>query len=151
MEDIPRARPAANARSPLRKPRLRGPVRAWEISELKKRFIEIYQLTGNVAGACAVIKRQEQTVQEWLDRDIPFAESCRAITTMWRSIREGQVRDLTGPALGVMGETMEQQDDKRLRFDAAKAVLRSEGLLKEKVEQEHTGEILLRVVPFDNA
>ena len=139
---LPEPRPAANARSPNRKPRHRKVANSFTRAGLKTRFLEAFLAKGSFKLACALTHEPEVTIYRWLEEDPEFKAQFEARKVDLEEIRKGRLEGLTDKAIDVVEATLEQTEDLGLRLKPAMALLRHRRLLTEPVEArvEHTGE-----------
>ena len=142
-EQLPPPRPAANERSPNRKPRWRSVIRRWSEKKAREMWLEVYRNTGgNVALACAAVQRTQETVAQWVKKYPDFAAGLENAQKVLTALYGDAIEDMTPAALRVYRETLEEGEDAKLRLQAARDVLRSKGVITDRTEQrvEVTGE-----------
>ena len=139
---LPEPRPAANARSPNRKPRYRKVANSFTKAGLKTRFLEAFLAKGSFKLACALTHEPEVTIYRWLKEDPEFKAQFEARKVDLEEIRKGRLEGLTDKAIDVVEATLEQTEDLGLRLKPEMALIRHRRLLTEPGEArlEHTGE-----------
>ncbi len=138
-------RPAANERSPNRKPRHRQhtfqEILSYEKAHSKKLWLRIFRATGNFKQSCEVVRRRPSTVGKWMIDDPDFRAERDKIKEVWRDLLNSGFTALGEEALKVVQEILESSlADKDLRFKVAQWVLKSQGVGQDKPKTlEHTG------------
>ncbi len=139
MPDIPPTRPAANARSPNRKPRYRTAMRNRTRLTEKEVFLRVYALAGYERAAEAItlpggtIGQTKRRVWEWAQEDKDFLGEWHEAKEKYLANIKPTLDGLTITALGVIESTMEGVEIKpETRLDAAKSHLKGTGVYSDK-------------------
>lgn len=149
LTDVPLTRPAANERSPLRKPRARGQrIQAIKVGyqEAFLAFIRVGDSRARAAGRARVLPK---TVERWQADDPEFARLYREAQEEGKAMIEGRLDGLTPRAVDVAEDTLENKDPK-LAWDAAHKILRGRGLLRDVDTHAILGDITFRVIYDDD-
>lgn len=139
LEPFPSPVPAANGRSPNRKPRMRKVLKLWDVTQAKKLFLRVYRLTGDSKIACERVDRHPATVWRWAKDDPAFESAIDHIAAQWVDLLDRNLKNLDLKAIEVIRDTLEQSTDLRLRAEIAVKVLKSHGYMPDKATLEHTG------------
>lgn len=129
--ELPKPVPAANARSPNRRPRIRRVLSRYRTEMAQKLWLEHFGATGNFDQACIAVGRNMSCVRHWIAGDSDFCAKWRLIREAKRMMLQGRLEDMTEKALEVYQDTLNETQDKKLAFEAARRLLVSEGLLRE--------------------
>ena len=133
---LPEPVPASSDRSPNRLPRIRRVLKLWDVTQAKKLFLRVYRLTGDTQIAREGIDRHPATVKRWALDDRAFNAAVKETQPMWQQLHEGSIESLSSKAITVLDRAMDEDQDPRLRFDAAKAILKGQGCLTERPKAE---------------
>ena len=138
--DLPTPVEARRSKNSKRKPRIRSARLAWERRNAKEFILRVYRVTGDKKKAMAASGRAPVTVRQWLVEDKEFRAAFREIEKNWDEINEERVDNLNSKAIDVVEESMSQTGNPRLRFEAAKLILKRAGLLEEQKGREESEE-----------
>ena len=129
LADVPLGVSAANERSPFRQPRRKRVAR--KAVKVARQEFYLALIRAGESKARAVIRGEvsANTVEKW-QQDPKFAQRCREATEMAKAAAEGRLEGLLPRAVGVAEETLEDEDT-RLRWDAAHKILRGRGVLRD--------------------
>ena len=137
---MPAPVPAANERSPNRKPRRARAYKLWNLRQAKRAFLGVLRVTGDRVKARDFIDRGGWTINSWLRNDEAFALSVQDIEHQWQEFKAGNVQGLEMKAIGVLERALDGVGkDGRLAADVAYKILRSGGLIHERSQTEVTG------------
>ena len=121
--------------------RLRSETRKWDDESNKKIFLRVYRHTGSVKLTVNRMKEygipmSRQKLLKWSGADEAFKGKAEAVKGMWAELNNIGMRDFSTLSLDVIELCLEQREDLKLAYDAAKWQLKSQGLAEEKADQE---------------
>lgn len=125
---------------PGRQPRYRRAFSLYQRQKAKRFFLKLYRLSGNEELCAERTGYTLQTIKTWAKQDVLFKTEWADFSQTWKEINEGSIGNLSGKAIEILEKALdrelESKDDGRLAFDAAKAVLKSQGHLAEKAKPD---------------
>ena len=128
-EALPEPVDASSGRSPNRKPRVRRQLKLWETRQAKKLFLLTYKLSGDAKLACERVGLHRTTIWRWMKDAPAFKAEFVDLAAGWQEMYRGELRNMTMKSIEVLGGGMDHRGrDERLALEAAKIVLKSQGL-----------------------
>ena len=127
-----------NERSPRRHGRIHPQVREKEAA--KRHWLRVYRVTGDMRLASSMVGRHVVTVWWWGRNDPLFKAEWGRLRESWAAVMEERMGGLAMEAVEVLGESMRQTKDKRVRAEVALGVLKGRGHLGQRAVVEVVGE-----------
>ena len=136
---LPKFTPAANKRSPNRRPRYRTVLARWDKDQLKALFLKYYDMTGDTKISMQRIDIKANVLWRWQHQDPLFKIQIQEIAAEWKDIHAGQIRNLYSLSIERLEWTLLHTEDERLAIELARFLLKSGDIVHDTAKVEHTG------------
>ena len=144
---LPEPVPAANERSPNRRPRTERAYISWDTARRKERWLETYGVNANVDAACERVGIAKNTYKDWRAEDLDFRGKIEILNAVHADDLRQQVPSVARNSLHFvdlligLGVTKLEAGEvpPAVITEAALKVLRSQDIISDKSVVEHTG------------
>lgn len=122
-----------------RKPRFRRALRVYTRENLMKKFLRVYEGTGDskqAAGACGISAHR---VWSWRKDEPAFKLAFDVIVAEWKEILGNQMTNIHALAMENIERIIRDSDDDRLVGEMSMRVAKSMGSMPDTARVEHTG------------
>ncbi len=144
---LPEPVPAANERSPNRKPRTGRAYLAWDVARKKEKWLETYGDTANVDAACKRVDITRQKYKDWRFEDLDFRGKIEILNAVHSDSLKQQVLPLAQESFRFL-QLLVDFGIKKLDAgemppsgitEAVLKVLKSQDIISDRSVVEHTG------------